>query len=180
VVAVDAKGQPATAQPQLVAAQPGRVELRWPDADKLAPGTYSLRLTAERKAFLIGCVSQPPATAALQVAPTLTFHVTYALIATCHGSAAPVALDSATLALTGRNRTATRNVNASTCPNPVSYTLTAALRTNGGPPVKTGPVNQAADASITTGLGNGVTLSWEPALHQMLVRSGKPGCKGVY
>lgn len=180
VVALDAKGQPTAAQPQLVAAQPTRVELRWPDADKLAPGSYTLQLTAERKAFLIGCVSEPPALAALQVAPTPTFHVTYALVATCQGSATPVALDSATLLLSGRDQTASRNVNASACPEPVSYTVTAAVRINDGPAVKTAPVTQAAGASVTAGLGNGLTLSWNPALQQIFVRTGKQGCKGVY
>lgn len=180
VVAVDAKGQPVTLQPQLVAAQPTRVELRWPGADKLAPGSYTLKLTAERKAFLLGCVSEPPATMALQVAPQQTFQVSYALVATCQGSTGPVSLGAGTLTLDARGQTAARNVDVTACANPVSYTVTAAVRTAGGAATKLAPVTQSADASITTGLGNGLTLSWEPALHQLFVRSGKQGCKGVY
>lgn len=181
VVAVDAKGKPVAVQPQLVAAQPTRVELRWAGADKLAPGSYTLQLTPERKAFLVGCVSEPPAMTALQIAPLQKFQVSYALVATCQGSTGPVSLGAGTLTLEQRGQTAVRNVDVTACANPISYTVTAAVRTAGSAAAtKLAPVTQGADASILTGLGNGLTLSWEPALHQLFVRSGKQGCKGVY
>lgn len=180
VTATGPDGKPVGAQPQLVAAQPGRVELQWPGAANLAPGSYVLKVSAERKAFLLGCVSQPPAVAVLQVAPAPHFDVSYALIATCEGRSAPVSLGSATVSVAGRGQTVARTIDASACAQPVSYTLTAAARTGSGQETKAGPFTQGPDASITSGLGNGLTLSWDPSLHQLLVRSGKRTCKGVY
>lgn len=180
VVAFDASGQPAAMQPQLVAAQSGRVEMRWAGADKLAPGSYTLQLTAQRKAFLIGCTSQPAALTVLQVAPVQHFTVNYALVATCGGSPAPVPMDSQTVSITGRGQTIARNVDTSSCTNPTAYTLTASAHANNGEVTKMGPVTQSPDASITAGVGNGITLSWEPSMRQLFVRSGQQGCKGVY
>jgi hypothetical protein len=180
VTATGPDGKPVGAQPQLVAAQPSRVELQWPGAANLAPGSYVLKLSAERKAFLLGCVSQPPAVAALQVAPAPHFNVSYALIATCAGQPAPVSLGSATVAIAGRGQTVARTIDASACATPVSYTLTAAARAGNGEETRAGPFTQGPDASITSGLGNGLTLSWDPALHQLVVRSGQRTCKGVY
>jgi hypothetical protein len=180
VTATGPDGKPVGAQPQLVAAQPGRVELQWPGAANLAPGSYVLNLSAERKAFLLGCVSQPPAVAVLQVAPAPHFDVSYALIATCAGQPAPVSLGSATVAIAGRGQTVARTIDASACATPVSYTLTAAARAGNGEETRAGPFTQGPDASITSGLGNGLTLSWDPALHQLVVRSGQRTCKGVY
>lgn len=180
VVAVDAQGQPVSQQPQLVAAQATRVEMRWPGLDKLQPGSYTLQLTTQRKAFLIGCTSQPAAVTVMQVAPPLQFTLTYALVATCGGSPAPVSLDSQTLSIAGRGQTVARTVDTSKCPNPMAYTLTAAARAGNGLDTKMGPVTQGPDASITAGVGNGVTVSWEPSMHQLFVRSGQQGCKGVY
>jgi hypothetical protein len=180
VTATGPDGKPVGAQPQLVAAQPGRVQLQWPGAANLAPGSYVLKLSAERKAFLLGCVSQPPAEAVLQVAPAPHFTVSYALIATCEGQPAPVSLGSATLDIAGRGQTVARTIDASACSRPVSYTLTAAARAGAGQETRAGPFTQGPEASITSGLGNGLTLGWDPALHQLLVRSGKRTCKGVY
>lgn len=180
VVALDAKGQPASAQPQLVAAQATRVELAWPNVDKLAPGSYTLQLTAERKAFLVGCVSEPPALTALQIAPAQAFHVTYALVATCQGSAAPVSLATGAMDLTAAGQTVAKRVDVSACPQPVNYTLTAESRAGTGQPHKIGPVTQGADAGMTAGLGNGLVIGWNPALQQLFVRAGKQDCKGVY
>lgn len=181
VVALGADGKPVAAQPQLIAAQPGRVELQWPGAADLAPGSYVLQLSAERKGFLFGCRSQPPTVAVLQVVPPLSFTVSYALSATCEGAAAPVVLGSGTLpALTARDHTVTQTIDVAVCKNPSSYTIAAATSANGGQETKFGPVTQSADASITTGLGNGLTMSWNPSLHQLLVNSGKRTCKGVY
>lgn len=180
VVATDAHGKSIPLQPQVVAAQPARVELRWPNADQLVPGSYVLRLSAQRKKFLFGCTAEPPAVAVVQVAAPLHFSVTYALIATCEGKPAPVSLDSATLQLTNRDQTVARSIDVSACGKPVSYTITAAVRTADGEPTKMGPITQGPDAGITAGLGNGLTLSWDPALHQVFVRSGKQACKGVY
>ena len=180
VTVVGADGKLVGTQPQLVAAQPGRVELQWPGAANLAPGAYTLRLAAERKGFLFGCTSQPPAVAVLQVAPQQHFKVSYALIATCEGQSAPVSLASATVSITGRDQTVTRSVDVSACGTPASYTLTAAAGEAPGQETKMGPVTQGPDAGITSGLGNGLTISWDPSLHQLLVRSGTRTCKGVY
>jgi hypothetical protein len=181
VVALGADGKPVAAQPQLIAAQPGRVELQWPGAADLVPGSYVLQLSAERKGFLFGCRSQPPTIAVLQVAPPLHFTVSYALSATCEAAAAPVVLGSGTLpALSARDHTVTQTIDVTACKNPSSYTIAATVSANGGQETKFGPVTQSADASITTGLGNGLTLSWQPSLHQLLVDSGKRTCKGVY
>ena len=180
VVMLDASGKPAAVQPQLVAAQPTRVEMRWAGADKLAPGSYTVQLTAERKAFLIGCTSQPAALTVLQVAPVQHFTVNYALVATCSGSPAPVSLDSQTVSITGRGQTVARTIDTSTCANPTTYTLTASAHANNGEATRMGPVTQSPEASITAGVGNGITLSWEPSMRQLFVRSGQQGCKGVY
>lgn len=180
VVALDAAGHPAPVQPHLVAAQSGRVEMNWAGADKLAPGSYTLQLTAQRKAFLIGCTSQPAALTVLQIAPAQTFTVNYALVASCGGNPAPVPLDSQTVSISGRGQTVTRNIDGAACTNPGSYTLTAAAHANNGEVTTMGPVTQGADASITAGVGNGITISWEPALRQLFVRSGQQGCKGIY
>lgn len=181
VVAVGADGAQVAAQPQLIAAQPGQVELQWSDAAKLAPGNYVLRLTAKRKAFLVGCRSEPATVAVLHVLPPLRFAVSYALIATCAGSAAPVVLGSGDLpTLTARNRTVSRTLDASKCPNPTSYVIAGTVRAGDGPKTKFGPVTQSADATVTTGLGDGLTLSWDPSLRQLFVRTGAQTCKGVY
>ncbi len=181
VVALGPDGKPAAVQPRLVAAQPGRVELAWSGAGKLAPGTYTLRLTAQRKAFLFGCGSEPPALAVLQIAPPLAFTVSYALSATCAAGTESRLLDSGTLpTITGRGHTETRTINVAACQDPSSYTVAASVRAPDGQESKYGPVTQSAAATIITGLGNGLTLRWEPSLHQLLVNSGKRTCKGVY
>lgn len=180
VTASGPDGKPVGAQPQLVAAQPGRVELQWPGAASLAPGSYVLKLSAERKAFLLGCVSQPPAVAVLQVAPAPHFLVSYALLATCKGQPAPISLASEKVTIDGRGQTVARSIDTSACATPVSYTLTATARVGKGDETRAGPFTQGPGASVTSGLGNGLTLSWDPALHQLLVRSGKRTCKGVY
>jgi len=180
VTATGPDGKPVAAQPQLVAAQPGRVELQWPGAANLPPGSYTLALSAQRKAFLLGCVSQPPAVAVLQLAPAPRFNVSYALIATCEGQSAPVSLAAATIPVAGRGQTVSRSIDVAACAQPVSYTLTAAASAGDGQETRAGPFTQGPDASVTSGLGNGLTLTWDPSLHQLLVRSGKRTCKGVY
>lgn len=183
VVAVDAAGQPlaAASQPQVVAAQPTRVQLRWPGAAKLAPGSYVLQLTAQRKAFLFGCVSQPPAVAVLQIVPPMRFTLDYVLSAACAKASGPVTLGSGTLpALTAPGRTVSQTIDVSACHDPASYTVSATVRTADGHASSAGPITQNAGARITLGLGNGLTLSWDPSLHRLFARSGKRACKGVY
>lgn len=181
VVALGADGRKAAAQPKLVAAQPGRVELAWPGAGGLAPGSYTLKLTAQRKAFLVGCTAEPPALAVLQVAPQLHFTVSYALSATCAGGTTPQVLGSGSLpVLTGSNHTEAKTFDVSTCHDPSSYIVAASVRAPDGSETKFGPFSQSAAAMITAGLGNGLTLSWDPALHQLFVASGQHTCKGVY
>lgn len=181
VVALRADGQPVASQPKLVAAQAGRVEMAWPGADKLAPGSYVLRLTAQRKAFLVGCTSEPPTLAVLQVAPQLHFTVSYALSATCDGGTAPLVLGSGTMpVMTGRSHTDTKTIDTSTCKEPTTYTVAASVRAPDGSETKYGPFSQGAAAIITAGLGNGLTITWDPSLHQLFVASGARTCKGVY
>jgi hypothetical protein len=43
-----------------------------------------------------------------------------------------------------------------------------------------GPITQSADATITAGLPGGLTLSWDPSVRRIFVRSGVNACKGVY
>jgi hypothetical protein len=180
VSALDARGRPVAAQPKVIAAQGGQVELVWPGADKLAPGGYVLQLAAKRKAFLFGCVAEPAANAALQVASPLRSTVSYTLSATCPGGT-EVQLDKASLpAISARNQTVTHAVAGSACANPVSYTVAATVATSDGKAIPAGPVTQPADASVTLGLKGGLTLSWDPTVRQVVVRSGALACKGVY
>ncbi|HET7561244.1 MAG TPA: hypothetical protein VFJ87_02560 [Rhodanobacteraceae bacterium] len=181
VVVLAADGKPVTAQPKLVAAQPGRVEMAWPGANTLAPGSYVLKLTAQRKAFLVGCTSEPPAIAVLQVAPQLHFTVSYALSATCDGGTAPLVLGSGTLpVMTAGNHTEAKTIDVSACKDPSTFTVAASVRAPDGSETRFGPFSQGAAAMITAGLGNGLTISWDPSLHQLFVGSGARTCKGVY
>jgi hypothetical protein len=181
VVVLTADGKPAAAQPKLVAAQPGQVEMAWPGANTLAPGSYVLKLTAQRKAFLVGCTSEPPAIAVLQVAPQLHFTVSYALSATCNGGTAPMVLGSGTLpVMTAGNHTDAKTIDVSACADPSTFTVAASVRAPDGSETKFGPFTQGAAAMITAGLGNGLTISWDPSLHQLFVGSGTRTCKGVY
>jgi len=181
VVALAADGKPVANQPKLIAAQPGRVEMTWPGADTLAPGSYVLKLTAQRKAFLVGCTSEPPTIAVLQIAPQLHFTVSYALSATCNGGTAPMVLGSGTLSvMTAGNHTDAKTIDVSTCKDPSTFTVAASVRAPDGSETKFGPFSQGAAAMITAGLGNGLTISWDPSLHQLFVGSGARTCKGVY
>lgn len=180
ITALDAQGRPVANQPKVIAAQGGQVELAWPDADKLAAGGYVLQLASKRKAFLFGCVDQPPAIAALQVTSPMRFTVGYTLRAMCPGAAADVQVDKADLPqITGSNQTVSHAVSGSACADPVSYTVAATVRGADGQIAQAGPVSQPADASITLGLKGGITLNWDPTVRQIVVRSGAGACKGV-
>ena len=181
VSAFDAQGRPVPSQPKVSAAEASRVELVWPGADKLATGGYVLRLASKRKAFLFGCVDQPPASAALQVAGPMRYSVSYTLSARCPGAAADTELDKGTLPdITARNQTVSHAVSKMACADPVSYTVTAQVGTAGGQPAQAGPVTQPADASITLGMKNGLSLNWDPSVRQLVVRAGAAACKGIY
>jgi hypothetical protein len=43
-----------------------------------------------------------------------------------------------------------------------------------------GPISQIASAGITAGLPGGLSLSWDPSVHQLVVRPAASSCKGVY
>lgn len=181
VVALRVDGQAVASQPRLVAAQAGRVEMAWPGADQLAPGSYVLKLTTQRKAFLVGCSAEPPTIAVLQVAPQRHFTVSYALSATCDGGTAPLVLGAGTLpVMTGGSHTDAKTIDVSACKDPSTYTVAASVRAPDGSETKFGPFSQGAAAMITAGLGNGLTISWDPSLHQLFVKSGARTCKGVY
>jgi hypothetical protein len=49
-----------------------------------------------------------------------------------------------------------------------------------GASASAGPFEQSADANATVGLPGGLSLSWDPAVRQLFVRSGAPMCKGVH
>jgi hypothetical protein len=182
VTATDLQGRTLDAQPRVTAVQASRIELAWPGAAALPPGSYVLHVASKRKAFLRGCTAQPDAVAALQVAPPLRFSVGYALVAVCGGSGDDVVpLGQGTLPdITARGAMASQAIDTSACPAPTSYTVTAAVRAADGKAATVGPITQSADATITAGLPGGLTLSWDPSVRRIFVRSGVNACKGVY
>lgn len=181
LVAVDAKGEPAKAQPQLVAAQGGRVEVQWPGVASLAPGSYVLRLTAQRKRFLLGCGSEPETVAVLQVMPAHQFTISYQIAAMCSGKPDPVPLGSGTLpTLTAAKPDAVQSIDTSACPNATSYIIHASVKDRSGQVTKIGPLRKDAGATVTAGLAHGVTMRWDPFQHQLYVSAGQSACKGLY
>jgi hypothetical protein len=182
VTATDLQGHALAAQPRVTAVQASRIELAWPGAAALEPGSYVLHVASKRKAFLRGCTAQPEAVAALRVAPPLRFSVGYALVAVCGGPAgAVVPLGKGTLPdIDARGATVSQAIDTSACASPASYTVTATVRAADGKVSTAGPVTQSADATITAGLPGGLTLSWDPSVRRIFVRSGVNACKGVY
>lgn len=178
VTVIGPGGQPVAVQPQLIAAQPGQVELAWADTGALPAGGYSLELVARHKVFLLGCQAAPPATAALSLLPPARFTVTYRLTATCAGAAKEVGAGTLPV-LTASNRLVSRTFDATGCANATGYTMAGTVQTGDGTPAPFGPITQSADASTTAGIGHGLTLSWDPSLRQLLVRAGTDACKGV-
>lgn len=181
LTATDANGTPLPEQPRITGVLPTRIEFEWPGTAALAAGSYVLHARPQHKAFLVGCSAQPEATVSVQVVPAPKFTVGYSLDAVC-GRTAPrtVPLGKGTLPpLDGYGATVTQAIDTSACVDPVAYRLSATVAYADGASATAGPFEQSADANATVGLPGGLSLSWDPAVRQLFVRSGAPTCKGV-
>lgn len=184
VTATDAQGQPQRVQPQLTGVLPNRIELKLPDGQPLQPGSYVLHVAPKRKAFLVGCTTQPETIAVVQVAPATQVSVGYALTETCpaphggEGQAMPPI--TGTMPDGAGDATVSRYVKVSGCADPLSYTISATVKFGDGHSATVGPISQIASAGITAGLPGGLALSWDPSVHQLVVRPAASSCKGVY
>jgi hypothetical protein len=166
----------------LSGASPARLELKWPDAGKLAAGPVVLHVVAQRKAFLVGCTALPEATATIEVAPAANYRVDFTLDAICPATGDPdrvVPLGKGTLTLAGAGKSASQPVSTAACAEPSAYRLGATVTAPDGAPASAGPFTQPAQASITAGLPGGLTLSWDPTVQAVFVRAGTTSCKGV-
>jgi hypothetical protein len=160
---------------------PNRIELSLPQTMSLQPGSYVLHVVAKRKAFLVGCTAQPEAVAAVQVAPSVRASVSYAVTATCRQPGATDGSAHALPAITGTlPDLASGSIVVAGCPDPVSYAITAKVEFSDGHSATVGPIAQIASAGITAGLPGGLSLSWDPSVQQLFVRSGGNSCQGVY
>jgi hypothetical protein len=176
-----ADGATLPTQPRITGVLPGRVELAWSGTSTLKPGSYLLHVRPQRKAFLVGCTAQPEAVVAVRLVPPPRFVVGYALAATCGPSRpATVTLGKATLPpLEGYGATAMETIDTAACTDPVAYRISATVSYADGSSASAGPFEQSADANLTVGLPGGLSLTWDPAVRQLFVRSGAPMCKGV-
>jgi hypothetical protein len=66
------------------------------------------------------------------------------------------------------------------CADPLSYAISATVTLGDGHSSTVGPISQIASAGITAGLPGGLSLSWDPSVHQLVVRPAASSCKGVY
>lgn len=182
VTATDAKGKLQAVQPAVTGLQPGRIELKLADASTLSSGSYVLHVASKRKAFLVGCTSQPEAVAAVQVAAAGKISVSYAVAATCQVGAADQVMPPVTGTFPDLSGTGTvsRQVEIGNCANPVSYAITAKTTFADGHVESVGPISQIASAGISAGLPGGYSLSWDPSVRQLFVRPPSGTCKGVY
>lgn len=180
LTATDANGALLPVQPRITGVTAARVELAW-NTGGLEPGAYLLHLRPQHKAFLVGCSAQPEAAVALRLVPQAKFTVSYTLEGSCGGGAPhTVALGKGTLPpLDGYGATVARAVDTSACADPVAYRISASVGYADGANATAGPFEQNADANLTVGLPGGLTLSWDPAVRQLFVRSGAPMCKGI-
>ncbi|AIF48216.1 hypothetical protein [Dyella japonica] len=181
VSATDEKGTPSAVQPTVTNAQPGRIELTLPAGSGLTPGSYVLHVKSQRKAFLVGCVAQPEALGVLQIAPAPRFAVTYTLDARCSPQPGGEPAKTGSLpALTAYGATQVAQVEPDACPTPVGYTLSAQVTYADGSQAGISPIAQPADAAITAGLPGGLSLQWNPAVRQLVLRSAANACTGFY
>jgi len=183
VSATDAQGKPQAVQPEVTGVLPNRIELKLP-ASPLSPGSYVLNVVAQRKVFLLGCTAQPPTSAVLEVAPAPKVSVSYSLTQTCPapGGGQGHALPAITgIMPDGAGRgTVTKYVAVDGCADPLSYAISATVTFGDGHSSTVGPISQIASAGITAGLPGGLSLSWDPSVHQLVVRPAASSCKGVY
>lgn len=185
ITATDGQGAPLAVQPVITGVSAARIELRLPSSQMLNPGSYVLHVVPRRKTFLLGCTVQPEAVAVVQIAKPLRLSVDYALTAMCStgGGRAEksVPLGAGTLPdISAYGRTVSQQIDTTACGDPLSYTVSAIVRRADGSSASIGPIVQSADASITAGLPGGLSLSWNPSIHTMFVRSGANTCKGVH
>lgn len=183
VTATDAQGKPQAVQPQVTGVLPNRIELKLP-AGPLPSGSYVLDVVAQRKVFLLGCTAQPPASAVLEVAPAPQVSVSYSLTQTCpapgggQGRAMPAVTGDMPPGV-GKG-TVAKYVAVDGCADPLSYAISATVTFSDGHSSTVGPISQIASAGITAGLPGGLSLSWDPSVHQLVVRPAASSCKGVY
>ncbi|MCX7514350.1 hypothetical protein [Frateuria sp. STR12] len=181
LTATDASGAPLAKQPRITGVLPGRIEFEWPATAALKQGGYLLHVRPQHKAFLVGCTAQPEAAVALQRVPSPKFTVGYVLEGVC-GRSDPrtLALGKGTLPpLEGYGATVAQVVDTTACTDPVAYRISATVGYADGASATAGPFEQSADANLTVGLPGGLSLSWDPAVRRLFVRSGAPMCKGV-
>ncbi|MGB3269011.1 MAG: hypothetical protein WBA65_03550 [Rhodanobacter sp.] len=183
VSATDAQGKPQAVQPQVTGVLPNRIELKLP-AGSLPSGSYVLNVVAQRKVFLLGCTAQPPASAVLEVAPAPKVSVSYSVTQTCpapgggQGRAMPPVTGEMPAGV-GKG-TVAEYVAVDGCADPLSYAISATVTLGDGHSSTVGPISQIASAGITAGLPGGLSLSWDPSVHQLVVRPAASSCKGVY
>jgi hypothetical protein len=183
VTATDAQGKPQAVQPKVTGVSPARIELELPAGAKLDPGSYVLHVASRRKAFLLGCGAQPDAVAVVQVATPARLSISYVLTTTCRagdGSEKVGPPIAGTMPDFSGGNTVSRQVDTGTCTDPLRYTISAGVTFADGRTTTVGPISQIASAGITAGLPAGLTLSWDPSVRQLFVRSGANSCKGVY
>lgn len=183
ITATDAQGAPLAVQPVITGVSPARIELKLPPSQMLDPGNYVLHVVPRRKTFLLGCTVQPEAVAVVQVARSPQLSVDYTLTAMCAadgGAQKSVPLGAGTLPDIAYGSTVSQQIDTTACGDPLSYALTATVRRGDGSRASVGPIVQSANASITAGLPGGLSLSWNPSVHTMFVRSGANTCKGVH
>jgi hypothetical protein len=182
VTATDGQGKRQAIQPSVTGLLPNRIELRLADSSGLQSGSYVLHVVSKRKAFLVGCSTQPEAVAAVQVAAPAKVSVSYALTATCrvNNNEQKMPAVTGTLPDVSSGSTVPQNIAIDGCADPVSYAITAKVTFGDGHSASTGPISQIASAGITAGLPGGYSLSWDPSVHQLFVRSSANMCKGIY
>lgn len=179
----DEQGQPRTIQPSVTGVSPSRIELELVDGAQLEPGSYVFHVVSRRKAFLLGCGAQPEAVAVVQVAAPAKLLVSYALTTTCRAGDGAEQVGPAiagTMPALAGSSMVSQQVDTGSCSDPVRYTISAGVTFADGRMASVGPISQIASAGITAGLPGGLTLSWDPSVRQLIVRSGASSCKGVY
>ncbi len=184
VTATDGQGKLLNVQPQVTGVLPNRIELKLPDGSQLQPGSYVLHVVPKRKAFLVGCATQPETTAVVQVAAAGKVSVSYSLTQTCpapgggQGQAMPPITGTMPDGV-GHGMVATY-VKVGGCSDPLSYSISATVKFGDGQGRTVGPISQIASAGITAGLPGGLSMSWDPSVHQLVVRPAASSCKGIY
>jgi hypothetical protein len=183
VTVTDAQGQPRTIHSTVTGVSPNRIELELADGAQLQPGSYVFHVVPKHKAFLLGCGAQPEAVAVVQVAAPAKLLVSYALTTTCRAGRGAEQVGPAIAGtmpeFAGRSMVS-QQVDTGSCTDPVRYTVSAGVTFADGHMASVGPISQIASAGITAGLPGGLTLSWDPSVHQLIVRAGASSCKGVY